>query len=141
MTYGELIRLYFERSIALQWYWTVYVVIVGGLLAFSSLRQRSDLLTAGLVTVLFCFFAYKNLGAIADVTFQRNAVVQVIKEYGQSPKDSPELRQQRAALEPTLVAQPYEGTRNFHLASDVLTVAALWAMEWRRWKHRIKPAA
>jgi hypothetical protein len=141
MTYGELIRLYFERSIALQWYWTVYVVVVGGLLAFSSLRQRSDLLTAGLVTVLFCFFAYKNLGAIADVTFQRNAVAQLIKEYGQSPNDSPELRQQRATLEPTLVAQTYEGTRNFHLASDVLTVAALWAMEWRRWKHRNKPAA
>ncbi|MDB5354725.1 MAG: hypothetical protein JWN24_1178 [Phycisphaerales bacterium] len=141
MSYGELIRLYFERSIALQWYWTIYVVVVGGLLAFSSLRQRSDLLTAGLVTVLFCFFAYKNLGAIGDVTIQRNAVVKLIKEYGQSPADSPELKQQRAALEPTLVAQPYEGIRNFHLASDALTVAALWAMEWRRWKHRNKPAA
>ena len=141
MNYGDLIRLYFERSSALQWYWTIYVVVVGGLLAFSSLRQRTDLLTAGLVTVLFCFFAYKNFGAIGDVTLQRNAVVQSIKEYGRDSAESPELKQQRAALEPTLVAPGYEGIRNFHLASDALTVAALWAMEWRRWKRRDKPAA
>src|SRR5438552_14890070 len=100
MNYADLIRLYFERSIALKWYWTIYVVIIGGLLAFSSLRQRSDLLTAGLVTVLFCFFAYKNLGAIGDVTLQRNAVVQSIKEYGRGSAETPELKQQRAALEP-----------------------------------------
>ena len=39
MKYDELIQLYFERSNALQGYWTLYVVIVGGLLAFSSLRK------------------------------------------------------------------------------------------------------
>ena len=39
MNYSELIQLYFERSNALQSYWTLYVVIVGGLLAFSSLRK------------------------------------------------------------------------------------------------------
>ena len=35
MSYSELIQLYFERSTALQWYWTIYVVVIGGLLAFS----------------------------------------------------------------------------------------------------------
>src|SRR5437660_1719360 len=113
MNYSDLIRLYFERSIALQWYWTIYVVVVGGLLAFSSLRHRPDLVTAVLVTVLFCFFAYKNLGAIGDVTFQRLAVVQSIKDFGHGAADPMELRQQRAALEPTLVAPAYEGIRNF----------------------------
>ena len=39
MKYDQLIQLYFERSNALQAYWTLYVVIVGGLLAFSSLRK------------------------------------------------------------------------------------------------------
>ena len=33
MKYNELIQLYFERSTALQWYWNLYVVVIGGLLA------------------------------------------------------------------------------------------------------------
>ena len=136
MSYGELIQLYFERSTALQWYWTIYVVVIGGLLAFSSLRQRTDLVTAILVTVLFCFFGYKNLGAIGDVTLQRNAVLQQIKEYPRTNQDAPQVQQQRNLMEPTLIAQSYESVRNFHVASDILTVAALWAMEWRR--HRIR---
>jgi len=58
MTYAQLIKLYFERSNSLQWYWTLYVVIVGGLLAFSSIRKERDRRTALLVMILFCFFAY-----------------------------------------------------------------------------------
>src|SRR5437868_12904594 len=81
MSYGELIRLYFERSNALQWYWTIYVVVIGGLLAFSSLRQRPDVRTAVLVSVLYCFFAYKNLGAIKDVSMQRFAILDTIKMF------------------------------------------------------------
>jgi hypothetical protein len=39
MNYNDLIQLYFERSTAMQAYWNLYVLIVGGLLAFSSLRN------------------------------------------------------------------------------------------------------
>jgi hypothetical protein len=134
MNYGELVRLYFDRSSALQWYWTLYVVIIGGLLAFSSLRQRPDLVTAVLVTVLYCFFAYKNLGAIADTTFQRQAVLQSIREY--KPASADAAAGPRQLIEATLVAPEYSGIRNFHIASDVLTVAAVWAMEWRRRRAR-----
>jgi hypothetical protein len=135
MSYGELIRLYFERSNALQWYWTLYVVVIGGLLAFSSLRQRPDMLTAVLVTVLYCFFAYKNLGAIRDVTMQRLAVLELIKQtpaVGPASTQSPQALQ---ALQEALVAPDYPGVRNFHIASDLLTIAAVWAMEWRRRRH------
>jgi hypothetical protein len=129
MNYGELVKLYFERSNALQWYWTIYVLVIGGLLAFSSLRQRKDLLTALLVTVLYAFFAYKNLGAIHDVTEQRAAVRSAITLH---TAGSSEVGQLRTLLEPTLVAPEYDGIRNFHVACDVLTIAAFWAMEWRR---------
>jgi hypothetical protein len=129
MNYGELVKLYFERSNALQWYWTIYVLVIGGLLAFSSLRQRKDLLTALLVTVLYAFFAYKNLGAIHDVTEQRAAVRSAITQH---TAVSSEVGQLRTLLEPTLVAPEYDGIRNFHVACDVLTIAAFWAMEWRR---------
>jgi len=32
MKYAELTQLYFDRSNALQWYWTIYVLVIGGLL-------------------------------------------------------------------------------------------------------------
>ena len=135
--YAELISLYFDRSNALQWYWTIYVVIIGGLLAFSSLRQRPDAVTAILVSVLYVFFAYKNLGAIRDVSFQRYAVLALIKEVPAdvAAQGGLPVTRHRELLEPTLVAPSYDDVRNFHVASDVLTLAAVWAMEWRRRRH------
>ena len=52
MKYNDLIQLYFERTTALQNYWTLYVVIVGGLLAFSSLRKQPAALTTLIVSIL-----------------------------------------------------------------------------------------
>ena len=49
MKYDQLVQLYFDRSNALQWYWTLYVVVIGGLLAISNLRLRRDILTVCLV--------------------------------------------------------------------------------------------
>lgn len=132
MTFSELVQLYFERSNALQWYWTIYVLVIGGLLAFSSQRKERDSITTVLVTVLYCFFAFKNLGAIQDVSLQRYAVLQAIKDV--IPPNGIDLRSIRELLEPTMTAPAFEGVRIFHLASDLLTVAALWAMELRRRK-------
>jgi hypothetical protein len=39
MSYSELVHTYFERSVALQWYWTIYVIVIGGVLGFSTFRQ------------------------------------------------------------------------------------------------------
>src|SRR2546430_5383306 len=107
MNYSELVQLFFERSTALQWYWTVYVIVIGGLLAFSLFRPQRDVIKTALVIVLYVFFAYKNLDAIHDVTVQRFATLQLIKDY--SP-DS-DLKRLRETLEPTLIsATPdYEG--------------------------------
>jgi hypothetical protein len=131
MRYAELIQLYFDRSNALQWYWTLYVVVVGGLLAFSSLRVRRDLITASLVSVLFCCFAYKNLGAIHDTAVQRSAALQAVQRLAPN-LTSADDRQTDEILRPALVAPDYDGVRTFHIASDVLTIAAIWAMELRR---------
>src|SRR6185295_12297915 len=133
MQYHELLQLYFDRSIALQWYWTIYVIIVGGLLAFSSLRKRRDIATTLLLTILFACFAYKNLGAIEDTTLEREAILSVIKEH--VPKlgaDQVTVARLRERLEPTLAPSTRNEVRYFHLASDLLTIAAIWAMEVRR---------
>jgi len=132
MSYPELIQLYFERSNALFWYWTIYVVVIGGLLAFSSFRRRRDFVKTLLVSILYLLFAYKNLGAIREVSFQRFAVLDMIRNLHTSGQDTAQTQAQRYVIEPTLVAPDYEGVRNFHIVSDLLAVIALWAMERRR---------
>ena len=126
MTHNELIQLYFERSNALQSLWTLYVVVIGGLLAFSSLRKQPDSITTAQVTILFAFFAYKNLDAIHDITLHRFEVLQAIRT---STPPGP------GGLLATLLPPAYEGVRTFHVASDLLTIVTLWAMESRRKKN------
>src|SRR4051794_33800324 len=79
MSYHELLQIYFERSVALQWYWTVYILVIGGVLGFSTFRQRPELVTTILVTILYGCFAYKNLGAIVATAEERGAIREVIK--------------------------------------------------------------
>lgn len=124
MKFNELVQLYLGRSDALQSLWTLYVVVIGGLLAFSSLRKQPDPVTTALITVLFGFFAYKNLGAIHDITVQRFAILEAIKQAVPAGD----------TLVPTLAPPAYDGVRNFHVVSDLLTVVTLWAMERRRTK-------
>jgi len=133
MKYNELIQLYFERSNALQGYWTLYVVVLGGLLAFSSLRKQPAMLTTALVVILFAIFAYKNLDAIQEVTTQRLAVMQSMKAAEVAGSDSKGLRD---LLEPTLNPASLSSVRTTHIVSDLLAIAALCAMEMRRRKFR-----
>jgi hypothetical protein len=138
MKYNELIQLYFERSNALQGYWTLYVVIIGGLLAFSSLRKQPAALTTFLVTVLFALFAYENLDAIREVTVQRFAVLQAIKQTDAAAGG--EIQQVRTLIEPTLIPASFASVKATHLSADILTILALWAMEYRRRKYATNPA-
>lgn len=134
MTYMELVQLYMERSSALQWFWTIYVIVIGGLLAFSSLRQRKDFATMVLLTVLYGCFAYKNLGAIEDTTAERAAVLASLQAYVPAATDASEVNRLRGSLEPTLRPSTINEVRYFHIGCDLLTVALLWTMEWRRQK-------
>src|SRR5688500_333777 len=132
MSYNELTQLFFERSNALQEYWNLYVVVIGGLLGLSTLRHQRDLIKTILITVLFACFAYKNLDAIHDVTLQRFAALKLVTEYQPAPESN--VGQVRQVLEPTLgrATLDFESVRNFHVFCDLLTIAAVWAMEWRR---------
>ena len=137
MNYNELIQLYFERSTAMQAYWNLYVLIVGGLLAFSSLRKQPAAITTALVSILFALFAYKNLDAMHDTTAQRFAVVDAIKQYDPTTAPVAVSKQVRDLIEPTLTPATYVSVRTTHVVSDILTIAGLWAMELRR--RRLRP--
>ena len=137
MKYNDLIQLFFERSNSLQWYWTVYIFVIGGLVAFASFRQRRDLVKTVLVTVLFCCFAYKNLDAIHDVTVQRFATLKLIQESSPTGPDAADIKRVRDDLEPTLALALPEfggatGVRNFHVFCTLLTIITLWVMEYHR---------
>ena len=131
MKYDELIQLYFERSNALQGYWTLYVVIVGGLLAFSSLRKLPATMTTLVVTLLFGLFAYENLDAIMTATRQRLAAREAIMQ-SERGSTAPEIKTVRDLLEPTLTPAPESAVQRTHLISDILTIIGLWTMELRR---------
>ena len=131
MKYDELIQLYFERSNALQAYWNLYVVIVGGLLAFSSLRKLPAPVTTLIVTLLFGLFAYENMDAILTATRQRHATLAAIKQ-SDSGSTAAEIKPVRDLLEPTLTPAPESAVQRTHLVSDLLTILGLWAMELRR---------
>ena len=135
MNYNELIQLYFERSHAMQEYWNLYVLIVGGVLAFSSLRKQPAAITTALVCILFILFASNNLDAMKDTTAQRFATLQAIKEFESSA--TPASKQVRDLIEPTLTPATYGGVKRTHITSDFLTIAALAAMELRR--RRLRP--
>jgi len=137
MNYNELIQLYFERSNAIQAYWNLYVVVVGGLLAFSSLRKQPAAITTLIVSVLFGLFAYENHDAIQIATGQRLATHAAITKFD-AGDTVPSAKAVRDQLEPTLTPTSHGGVRTTHLASDVLVIAGLWAMELRR--RRLKGA-
>ena len=110
MRYNELIQLYFERSSAVLSLWTLYVVILGGLLAFSSLRKMPDRITTILLSVLFAVFAYQNLSGLHDAAVQRLAVLEAIRQ-----NDAPDAHTMRTVFEPTLTPVSYGNIRGFHL--------------------------
>ena len=132
MNYSELVQLYFDRSTAMQNYWNLYVLVVGGLLAFSSLRKQHAALTTALVCLLFALFAYENLGAMKDVTAQRFALLEAIQQFDAGNGATPNPKRARERLEPTLSPATYSSVKVTHLSSDILTILALIAMELRR---------
>ena len=132
MNYHELIQLYFDRSTAMQAYWNLYVLVVGGLLAFSSLRKQRAAVTTALVCLLFVLFAYENLGAMKDVTAQRFALLDAIRQFDAGGGATTNPKPVRDLLEPTLTPATYSSVKMTHLTSDILTILALIAMEMRR---------
>ena len=137
MSFGDLLQQYFERSVALQWYWTVYVLVIGGVLGFSTFRQRPELITTILVTLLYLGFAYKNAGAIESTAEEREAIRAVLKDVPATP----DVTRVREKLDPTIPPYDIAGAKYFHLFCDLLTIAFLWAKEWRRRNPEAMPVS
>jgi hypothetical protein len=134
MNYGQLIQAYFERSFALQWYWTVYVLVIGGVLGFSVFRQRREAVSTVLITILFGCFAYKNDTAIEATAEEREAIRSALTQFPAAGANAADISRVREKLEPALPPYDIAGARYFHIACDLLTILFIWAKEWRRAK-------
>ena len=141
MNYSELIQAYFERSVALQWYWTLYVLVIGGVVGFSTFRQRPEVVTTILVSILFACFAFKNEGAIEATAEEREAIRAAFIEYPATGANAADIKLVRAKVEPTLTPYDIPGARYFHIACALLTIVFIWAKEWRRRNAELEAGA
>ena len=147
MSYSELIQTYFERSVALQWYWTLYVVVIGGVCAFSTFRRHPELSTTAILTVLYLGFAYKNLSAIEATAEEREAVRLTALEHPEAGPTAADVKRLRDRLAPAMPEYSISGARYFHLFCDGLVIAFLWTKEWLRYRavgsaysgHQVSP--
>lgn len=145
MTYNELLQAFFERSNALEALWTIYVTVVGALLAFCATRQRLGLWTMAVITVAFSLFAAGNLSGLRDVTLQRVALNAAIVHYDPPPDTKvTNVVELRKLVTPTLDPTPFLRVRGicaYHITFDVLTLVALWITAYRRGKGGQAPPA
>jgi hypothetical protein len=93
------------------------------------------------VTILYACFAYKNLGAIEVTLLERQAFLSAIKEYPATGPNADDIKRLRGVLEPIMPLAEPVGTRYFHIACDLLTIAAIWVKEWRRRRPETVPAS
>jgi hypothetical protein len=99
------------------------------------MRKHPAAITTAIVSILFALFAYKNLDAMHDTTAQRFAVLDAIKQYDATTAAAASM-QVRNLLEPTLTPATWRSVKATHVTSDILTIAALCAMELRRRRMR-----
>src|SRR4051812_38911450 len=124
MNVADLVKIYFERAVAIQNYWTVYILVIGGILAFSTFRPNRNVGKTAVLTLLYVCFAYRNCGAIVETIGQRDAAREAALTAPSNEAAGPVLA--------TMTGTSPSGATNFHLICDVLTVAAIWVMELRR---------
>ena len=131
MPLPDLIRQYFERATAIQNYWTVYILVIGGILAFSTFRPNRNLAKTLVLSLLYLCFAYRNCGAIVETIHQRdNFREAILKGQISGAADGQNITH----VVNTLTGTSPQGAINFHILCDALTLAAIWSMELRRRK-------
>ena len=108
--------------------------MIGGVGGFSTLRQRPEIVTTILVTILFAGFSFKNLGAIVATAEERQAILLAIKGYPAAGPNAADINRVRDKLEPKMPEYDVGGAQYFHVACALLTIAFVWAKEWQRRK-------
>jgi len=78
------------------------------------------------------------VGAIEATAAERQAVLSAIRAYPDVAQSALDIKLVRTALEPVMPDYDIGGARYFHFVCDLLTIAVVWAKEWRR-RHPENP--
>ncbi|MBZ5521627.1 MAG: hypothetical protein LAP21_05150 [Acidobacteriia bacterium] len=119
----EALTLFFERSNAMQTYWSYYITVVLGVLAFFGAGSPRSVTTAGLISVTFLGFARANYQGMTDVARQRVEVCKYLikPEYNCSKLPCTI----KSPLPITLNPPAVNAVKAFHIVVDVLTIGAI----------------
>ncbi len=130
MNFKDLVTLYFERTNAMQYLWSIYITIVLGLMGFVG-TAKPRLAIIFLMLIAFFGFAYVNCGALRSVTNQRNVVANLIRSENKSDTDPDVRRQISSTLDPPSVLD----VTVFHVIGDLLVISAVLFLGF---KHAVR---
>jgi hypothetical protein len=118
-----------ERTNALQTYWTVDVTVILGLIAFFSKvcgPKPNRCLLASLATLAFIAFVVANLGALRDVSRQREVIQRHLMEAAQANQKPATCVEMAATIRPASI----RAVTMLHIGADIFAVAAIWMLAY-----------
>jgi hypothetical protein len=128
---SDLVTKFFERSNAIQAYWSFYSTAVLGLLAFFGTKKR-DRLIASLLSVAFAGFAASNLDALRTVTRQRIVLKEMLTAC--TKLEPPQCGVALHELSDTVSPSSLTAVTYLHLTGDVFVFVGIWWLVLHREK-------
>ena len=126
-SFEDLLTKAFERTNALQTYWTLDATVVLAVVAFFAKVEGGDTcLLAVLITIAFTGFVVANLGALRDVSKQRAVTQQLLKQAAAA--SDPSQLAARLSLAGTINPATTTQVTILHLAGDAFAISALWLL-------------
>jgi hypothetical protein len=125
MDFKDIVTLYFERSNALQTYWSFYTTMALALLAYFGGMKSSPqkFLIAIVLSLSFISFTVVNLDALRAVTKARIVCRDLIYSDRLANPPSQEVQKQ---IRQMITPWPFEGVAVMHISGDLFTLGAIW---------------
>jgi hypothetical protein len=125
MEFKDIVTLYFERSNALQTYWSFYTTMALALLAYFGGMKPSPrkFLIAIVLSLSFISFAVVNLDALKAVTEARILCKKLLCSGKLDHSPSPEVQRQ---IQQMITPWPFATVVVMHISGDLFTLGSIW---------------
>ena len=135
MDFKDVVTLYFERSNALQTYWSFYTTMGGALLAyFGGMKPSANkYLIAVVLSISFVSFAAVNLDALRAVTKARVICRDLIYSGKLANSPSPEAQEQ---IQKLITPWPFAYVAAMHISGDLFTLGGIWFLVLTKSDHK-----
>jgi hypothetical protein len=135
MEFKDMVTLYFERSNALQTYWSFYTTMGLALLAYFGGMKTSPqkYLIAVVLSLSFVSFAVVNLDALRAVTKARVICRDLIYSGKLANSPSPEAQEQ---IQQMITPWPFAYVAVMHISGDLFTLGSIWFLVLLKSEHK-----